>query len=169
MNGRPPSSHSAGIADGQHLWGRVDYGVSGPGALRRIRLTVYAPGTNASERRLLRVWHAWPIVSVAWGVLMMVLVSVRSLGPECVAGVVAYALATVILVSRTRRLRHASRRIAVSTIEIGGRQRREGDASLLGATLQRLGSLEHEVRAGLLDPIGFELRWAEAYQLIPAR
>jgi hypothetical protein len=50
------------VMDEQRPWGSIDTGVSRQG-FRRYRLVVVPPGISQLERRLLRLWHRWPV----WG------------------------------------------------------------------------------------------------------
>jgi len=48
------------LVDGAHSWGSFD-ATPGRYGLRRYRLVIFPPGITATDRRLLRLWRAWPL------------------------------------------------------------------------------------------------------------
>jgi hypothetical protein len=66
------------VIDGQRPWGSIDTGVSRQG-FRRYRLVVFPPGITDFERRLLRLWHRWPV----WGATVWLVTVIPFVGhPE---------------------------------------------------------------------------------------
>lgn len=63
------------ILDGEHLWGSLDVGPHRQG-FREYRLVVFPPGHTATERRMLRLWRAWPV----WGAVLWLLLAVGLCG-----------------------------------------------------------------------------------------
>lgn len=59
------------LLDGKRPWGAVDV-VPDRFGVTRYRLMVYPPGITDSDRRWVRLAHAWPV----WGVLLWILVQV---------------------------------------------------------------------------------------------
>ncbi|MEN0071922.1 MAG: DUF6611 family protein [Propionicimonas sp.] len=50
----------ARLLDGERVWGEAEVTVP-RGGVPRYCLVVYRPGIEASDRRLLRLWHRWPL------------------------------------------------------------------------------------------------------------
>ncbi|MCU1696429.1 MAG: hypothetical protein JWR34_2492 [Mycobacterium sp.] len=63
------------VIDGQRPWGSIDTGVSRQG-FRRYRLVVFPPGISDFERRLLRLWHRWPV----WGATLWLVTVIPFVG-----------------------------------------------------------------------------------------
>lgn len=79
------------VLDGQRAWGSIDTGVSRQG-FRRYRLVVFPPGISDVERRLLRLWHRWPV----WGATAWLVAVIPFVGtPNATIAVIA---ATVLFV-----------------------------------------------------------------------
>ena len=61
------------LVDGAHSWGSFD-ATPGRYGLRRYRLVIFPPGITATDRRLLRLWRAWPLGGGAFALFAVMLV-----------------------------------------------------------------------------------------------
>ncbi|NEN05761.1 hypothetical protein G3T36_07730 [Diaminobutyricibacter tongyongensis] len=156
------------LIEGDNLWGTLDVSPAGRALWRRVRLTVYPPGTTSAERRSLHFAHTWPIGGAILGLLLMV--TLGSAWPPAVVVVVVAALyaAGFWLGARlTRPLRNRIRSLVVVSVFVGGGLEEYGDALLLRETTARLRDLDARRREGGIDPARYEAEWAEIYDTLP--
>jgi hypothetical protein len=144
------------IVDGLHVWGSIDVSPSRYG-VTRYRLVVFPPGTDTVERRLLRVWRAWP----TWGALLwlttqIVLDAILGAGAALAVSTIAYLGSGAILFGRVNVLRTRVRTLSV--VRIAGYT--DSHAAAMFAELKRLvAALRHadEQRdRGQLSPAAHE-------------
>ena len=156
------------LTEGDKLWGTVDYSPVSRSMWRRVRLTVYPPGTTSAERRALHFMHGWPVGGAILGLVLMV-----TLGSAWPPALVVVAVSVMYVAGfwfgarLTRPLRHRIRSLSVVSVYVGGDLEEYGNASLLRETISRLEELDARRRAGGLDPVQYEAGWAEIYGMIP--
>jgi hypothetical protein len=150
-----------------HAWGTLDVMPAGRALWSSTRLTVYPPGTNVPERRLLHAADAWPWVGLLTGILVVAAASALPLGIALVVGLAYYAAGYWFWASVTKRLRHRVRRVVVSVINAGDHRQVLGDAQLLNAAARALSDLDQLVSAGALTPVEYEALWADVYESLP--
>lgn len=175
-SGPKKSSPSRSVArtplHSHHAWGRVelpnlaDVNRRGWG---RYRLTVFPPGTNESERRLLALSQSW----CGWGfavalICAVVLADLRSLAALLGLGVV-YLAGLVATRALTRRVRSELRVVSAIVTCLAGESRLVGQPELFRRSLERLEQLDAESRAGRLSPVQFEAGWSAVYSALDDR
>jgi hypothetical protein len=157
------------LIEGDKLWGTLDVTPVGRSMWRRVRLTVYPPGTTSAERRALHFAHSWPIAGAI--LALVVMVALGSAWPPAlvVVGVAALYLAGFWVGARlTRTLRMRIRSLSVVSVYVGGGLEEYGDASLLRETADRLRDIDARRRAGRLDPVSYEAEWSDIYAALPS-
>jgi hypothetical protein len=156
------------MIEGDKLWGTLDVSPVGRSMWRRVRLTVYPPGTSSADRRALHFAHTWPVGGAI--LALVLLVSLGSAWPPAlvVVAITGLYLAGFWLGARlTRPLRARIRSLDVVSVYVGGGLEEYGDASLLRETTARLEALDARRRAHDLDPARYEAEWAEIYESLP--
>src|SRR3979490_2744289 len=109
------------LTEGDKLWGTVDYSPAGRSMWRRVRLTVYPPGTTSAERRMLHFAHGWPLGGAILGLILMV--TLGSAWPPAlviVAIVAMYLAGFWVGVRLTRPIRSRIRSLSVVSVYVGG-------------------------------------------------
>lgn len=134
--------------------------------MQHRRLVVFPPGTDDRERRALVLRHRWPVLGGMLALLTAMLVSPVSSDLALWSMLLVYAGGFVVAFALTRRTRRACRSIASSRILVGDEVAVVGDEALLERCAATLSSLERRRDAGLLSEVGFELGWAEVYDLL---
>ncbi len=157
------------LTEGDKLWGTIDYSPVSRSMWRRVRLTVYPPGTTSAERRALHFSHGWPVGGALLALILMVTVG-SAWPPLLAAGAVValYAAGFWLGARLTRPVRCRIRSLAVVSVYVHGELEEYGDAALLRATIGRLEALDARRRAGDLDPVHYEAEWAAIYGMIPS-
>lgn len=156
------------LTEGDKLWGTIDVSPASRSMWRRVRLTVYPPGTTSAERRALHFTHGWPIGGALIALTFVVIVG--SAWPPAlafVAMVALYAAGFWLGARLTRPTRDRIRSLAAVSVYVHGELEEYGDAALLRATACRLEQLDARRRSGDLDPVHYEAEWAEIYGMIP--
>lgn len=131
----------------------------------QTRLTVFPPGTNHAERRLLALHRDCPVV-VASAALFAVLATAAGwahLGPMLVV-VAAAAVFAAVVSYLTRSVRRGIRRVDVVISYAAGRRSLYGEPVLYEAARRELERLESDYRAGHLSAVEFEAGWSRVYQ-----
>ena len=157
------------LSEGDKLWGTVDVSPANRSMWRRVRLTVYPPGTTSAERRALHFAHTWPIGGAILGLVLMA--TVGSAWPPMLVSVaiVALYLAGFWLGARlTRPLRNRIRSLSVVSVYVRGEFEEYGDAALLREATASFEQLDARRRAGELDPVLYEAEWARIYDTLPS-
>ncbi|TBN58361.1 hypothetical protein EYE40_13700 [Glaciihabitans arcticus] len=131
---------------------------------RTYRLTVYAPGTTAAERRLLALDRNAPLLVA--GVALLLAVILRPDVPPL--GILLVVPAGVFIVSavraRARRLRQSTLVLVVAEVDANGTTEVLGDLSLRRDVAYSLRWMEHLRRAELITELEFQRRWAIEYE-----
>jgi hypothetical protein len=158
------------LTEGDKLWGTVDVSPANRSMWRRVRLTVYPPGTTGAERRALHFAHTWPVGGAI--LCLVLLVTVGSAWPP----VFSVAAFTVLYVAGfwfgarlTRQLRDRIRSLAVVSVYVHGELEEYGDGSLLREATAAFEELDARRRAGELEPVRYEAEWAKIYETLPSR
>jgi hypothetical protein len=151
------------LTEGEHPWGSVDVTPGGRSGWCRTRLTVYPPGTNAGERRLLNVLHAWPVAGAVVALVTLVVLDAAPQWASFAAAVAIYALGFVVVGLLTRRLRPRLRHLTVGIVAVAGDVRCYGDARLLQEIRRGFDRIDRLEASGRLTLVAYELRWAELY------
>jgi hypothetical protein len=157
------------VIDGQRPWGSIDIGVSRQG-FRRYRLVVFPPGISDFERRLLRLWHRWPVWgATAWLVTVIPFVGSPNASLAVVAATVLYlgggaALFAMLGAVRTRVLR-------LSVVLISGYSNPVAAAAYteLKAVAIILCAADTMRDAGDITPAQHEALWWQAYERLERR
>ncbi|WP_119869497.1 DUF6611 family protein [Frondihabitans sp. 762G35] len=156
------------LTEGEHRWGSVDVNPGGRSGWCRTRLTVYPPGTNAGERRLLNAFHAWPVAGAAAALVTLVVLDALPQWASFAAAVAIYALGFVVGAALTRRLRPRLRHLTVSIVAVAGGARCYGDGRLLQEVRRGFDRIDRLEAQGRITPVAYELRWAALYDRLEA-
>jgi hypothetical protein len=167
MNHVIPATRWSRLLDGPYPWGSFDVTVCRYG-VRRYRLSVYPPGINAMDRRLVRLWRGWP---VAGGVLLLMAVACvgGAILPAGTAWVLSIAIylavcAALFVLSAPTRTRVRSMSLTLTT-GYGYRPDPRGEAmhklwvKLAGVML----AAEDMRRRGAISPVEYEAVWWKVY------
>jgi hypothetical protein len=156
--------------DGSHSWGV--YESTTPLSMRRtgwgrFLLTVYPPGTNLAERRMITFSRRWP----TWGGMILLLAAMlcASFAPSAATLIpftLVYAAGILVGFVATRRLRSRTRRLTVVVNVLPGRTEVIGNAELLNASAASLLDLDLQLRLGMLTPVEHEAGWGRVYDAI---
>lgn len=153
------------LLEGSHQWGWVQIGTAGRGGWLILRLTVYPPGTDARERRLLTFARNWPAAWSTASVAAMV-----AGGGEAPAAVVVplctaiWAVGIVVVLRATRGIRARVRSVSVAQLSEGGLRRDLGDVAAVALAARELEGLDRAAAEGRIDPVEYERRWARVYE-----
>jgi hypothetical protein len=153
------------IVEGKRPWGAIDI----PSAISRsgwdrYTLTVYPPGTNSSERRLLTFNRQWRV----WGIPVVLIIG-AVFGTAVPAGAAAIAIFAIYLAGiavgliATRKLRKRVRRLTVAAVVVGGGIQTYGSRPLFERSVETLDSLDSRLRLGYLTPAQYEAGWSAVY------
>ena len=155
------------LSEGDKLWGTLDVSPLNRSMWRRVRLTVYPPGTTSAERRALHFAHSWPVAGALLALAVTVMLS--ALSPIVVVAAVAamYLAGFGFGAWLTRSVGKRIRSVSVVSMYIGGGLEEHGDADLLRAARARLESMDERRRSGELDPVRYEAEWAAVYEKLP--
>ncbi len=158
--------------DGEHAWGWFDVALGRYG-FRRYRLTVYPPDINAVDRRLLRLWRAWPVGGgVVWLCAAMCL-SASAFSPAMTFAVSTsvYVGAGAGLFALTGAIRTRVRSVSVMLIK-GHKFPIEPDREAARKAWQKLTGVmlaaEDMLQRGTLSPVEYEAVWWEVYDRMEA-
>lgn len=149
--------------EGPHRWGRYERSATAFTARTGVcerRLTVYAPGATDADRRLITLWHNWPLIGGA-----LAFAAALALAPvapiAALVGMLTLYLGGLALVARrSRRARAGCRVIRSAEVALSTGRDVIGDARLLDEALAELLRLERLRETGRIDEIAFELGWA---------
>lgn len=156
------------IVEGKRPWGAIDI----PSAISRsgwdrYTLTVYPPGTNSSERRLLTFNRQWRV----WGIPVVLIIG-AVFGTAVLAGAAAivifaiYVAGIVVGLIATRKLRKRVRRLIVAAVIVGGGIQTYGSRALFESSVETLDSLDSRLRLGYLTPAQYEAGWSAVYEAL---
>ena len=152
------------LLDGRHLWGSVDFWPARYG-FRKYRLMVFPPGINPTDRRLLRLWHGWPM----WGALLWVVCEIAfsqmlAPGPAAVWSTTALVLTVALTFALTGEVRAQVRSLQVVVIDGNPDPH---SASLHAEWVQLAGMLidaDERLGRGTASPVEHEAVWWQAYE-----
>jgi hypothetical protein len=148
------------LVDGAHPWGSFDATVGRYG-LRRYRLLIFPPGISTTDRRLLRLWPAWPIGGGALALFAVMLVG----GPltTLVVAAAAYLTAGAALFVLTSGARGGVRSMSliILTAELNSDDRRR--YAEWEALVDLLMRADHMLTAGAITVPQHEMVWWQAY------
>ena len=152
------------LLEGKYRWGDFRSGPPSRTGWLDYRLTVYPPGTNATERRALQFWYSWPLVGALLSFLTFA-VAGGKIRPEVLvpAVVVCYFAGILIGWARTREIRRAVRRLYVAQFPDNGELRTLGDAATLGRAVRALTELDTRLAAGEATKLEYESGWWSVY------
>ncbi len=154
------------IFEGPHPWGLYEVNASRSGVVH-YRLTVFPPGTNAAERRALARARDWPVVG-AVAALVAIMIFGESLGPAFTtfAALAVYAIGVVWTRLRSRGIRSAVRSVDAVQVYDGVRNVTRGELGRILVAVATLRTLDEDERAGRIDEVGYEARWAAVYHAV---
>lgn len=162
----PPPQHRfwSALLDGPRLWGSFNATV-GQYGVRRDRLVVYPPGVSRTDRRLARMWRAWPIAGAGLG-LLTVMVLGETVAPlaavlECV--LVAYVGVGLLLFMRAGPARVPVRSLSAVLVPLAadaGEDRRHADWESL---VEMLTGADRMLTLGAISQVQYEAIWWDAY------
>lgn len=152
------------------VWGSFSASLPRYGVCR-YRLVVYPPGTNASQRRRLRVWRSLPV----WGPLLWLALGVL-LGTLSTSSGAVVATATAITAAVAVVVRRAAGRLpglvrSVEATSIPGYTFPAGvptPSDVIGIH-DELRSADVALARHVLNPVEHELIWQRAYNSVPPR
>ncbi len=159
------------VLEGPHRWGRYERSATAFTARTGVcerRLTVYAPGATSADRRLVTLWHTWPLVGGALAFAVALLLAPVAPIAALVGMLTLYLGGLALVARRSRRARAGSRVIRCSTVTLSTGREAIGDARLLDDALAELLRLERLREAGRIDEIAFELGWARVHDRLSA-
>ncbi|GAA1447415.1 hypothetical protein GCM10009617_31210 [Leifsonia poae] len=159
------------LSEGRHPWGYLDQTSSASAHRSGVvshRLVVFAPGTNAAERRILMAYRQWPLVG-GLGALVTAMVLAPVASWAALVGMLGlYVAGCMVLARVSRELRRACRSVSASSMVVGTTLHRAGDARTLGACRAALLALEKRKDRGEIGEVEFEAGWGQVYATITA-
>ena len=151
------------LLDHGPVWGSFTiyparYGVT------RYRLVVFPPGISAAERRMLRVWRAWPLWGAALWVGLQIGGAVVGM-PETalIGGTMLVIAAGAMTFALTGEARMQVR--SVWAISMAGYRHAEVDRryAMLRVMARALDRADMDLEEGRISPAEHEARWWRAY------
>lgn len=161
-----PRTRTARLLEGEHRWGRLEESsalfTARTGVCVR-RLVVYAPGADATDRRLLTLWRSWPAVGGA--LAFAVALGLAPIAPiAALVGMLGVYVGGLLLVARrSRRARRGCRTVKCSRVQLTTGWESLGDEDALERAVAELTLLEHLREHGRIGEVGFELGWARVH------
>jgi hypothetical protein len=162
------------LEPGSRAWGGItisDAVAAHRSGFLRYQLEVFAPGTNATERRDLRVFRrvrVWGAIAAIAAEMVVGALLPGAAGILVVAG--CYLIVTVYWLRRTSRIRRSIRRTSIAIPLRGEPGAVIGDFDLFADCVTVLGELDTLVAIGTVDPVAHELSWSRVYsRLEPTR
>ncbi len=150
------------------VWGSFDayparYGVA------RYRLVVFPPGITARERRLLRMWRAWPL----WGAVLWVGLQIAGelAGmPETalIAGSMIYIAAGALTFVLADQTRVRVRTLWASTMAGYDHDDVDRRYSVLRVMARALDQADLALEEGRISPLQHEAQWWQVYDVLDA-
>jgi hypothetical protein len=131
-------------------------------------LVVYPPGTSIADRRLARLWRAWPLAGAALALLAVILLADAASSPRTVLGV---AVAAYVSIGALLFLRAGPTRVPVRSMSVmlmaGAVDARERRCYAEWETLaDMLIRAEQDLRSGAIAPVDHEAIWWHAYDCL---
>jgi hypothetical protein len=137
--------------------------------VRRYRLVVFPPGIGVADRRLLRMWRAWPVGGGMLAMLTVMLLgdAVASPGTTLLVVSAAYAGVWVALFVVVADVRAGVRSMSLLLLAGDDSSERERYAEW-EALVDLLTSADDALHAGTIAPAQHEALWWQAYEHIGA-
>lgn len=157
------------VIDGPRQWGSIETGVSRQG-FRRYRLVVFPPGISDLERRLLRLWHRWPVWGATlWLVTVIPFVGTPNASMAVVTATVLYVGSGATLFVMLGPIR--TRVLTMSVVLISGFSNAVAAAAYteLKAVAIILCAADMMRDAGDITPAQHEALWWQAYDRLEGR
>jgi len=153
--------------EGRYRWGDFRVGTPGRTGWVTYRLSVYPPGTNASERRALQFWYSWPLLGALLCLASFAVLGdwIRPVALVPVAGVV-YVGGVVVGWAVTRRLRPGVIRLNVAQFPDNGDIQTLGDLATLSTAVTALRSMDERRLADRLSELDYEREWWAVYRAL---
>lgn len=140
--------------------------------VRHYRLIIYPPGTSTADRRLARLWRAWPPggAVLGLGLLAVILLGNAVSSPHTV---LAVAMAAYLSIGALLFLRAGPARVQVRSMSVvlmpgaadAQQRRRHAEWETLVDMLVRA---DHMLRTGAISPVEHEAIWWQAYDRLAA-
>jgi hypothetical protein len=155
------------LEPGSRAWGGIDITdavAAHRSGFLRYRLEVLAPGTNATERRDLRIFRRVRL----WGAIAALVAEMLagSIWPGAV-GILAiigcYLVVVFYWLHRTSRIRRSIRRASIAVVLRGEPGGVIGDFDLFADCVNSLRELDGLSAAGTVSPVAYELSWSRVY------
>lgn len=152
------------LLDGPHRWGAFSATVGRYG-VRYDRMVIYPPGISTADRRLARMWRAWPVSGAALGLMALIFLGQAATPP---AEVLEFVVAAYVSIGALLFLRAGPARVPVRTLSAvlvppashAGEQRRHSDWERL---VQALTQADRLLALGAISRVEYEAIWWEAY------
>lgn len=161
-----PRTRTTRLLEGAYRWGRIEESTALFTARTGVcvrRLVVYAPGSDAADRRILTLWRSWPVVGGALA-FAVALALAPVAPPAALVGMLAVYIGGLAIVGRlSKRARHGCRSLKSSSVQLTTGVETIGDEEQLEEAFAELALLESLRDRGRLDEVGFELGWARVY------
>ena len=137
--------------------------------MARYRLVVFPPGITARERRMLRVWRAWPL----WGAVLWVGLQIGGelAGmPETalIGGSMIYIAAGALTFVLADQTRVRVRTLWASTIAGYGHDDVDRRYSVLRVMARALDQADLALEEGRISPLQHEAQWWQVYDVLDA-
>lgn len=150
------------------VWGSFDiyparYGVG------RYRLVVFPPGITAGERRMLRVWRAWPLWGAALWLILQVAGAAASM-PETalIGGTMVYIAAGALTFALAGENRLRVRTLWATTIAGYGHHEVDQRYARLRVLARALDQADLDLEEGRISALQHEARWWQVYDAVEA-
>jgi hypothetical protein len=151
------------ILDGRRAWGSLDIAPTRLG-VTHYRLTVFPPGLDPVERRMLRAWRAWPTWgAVCWLLGQLALGSVATPAADFVVSTAVYLGIGAVLFGRVCGVRSQVRGLCVVRIAGYADPRAEALYAELCSLTAALDDADARLQQGLLPAAGHEAAWWQVY------
>ena len=148
------------LVDGARPWGSFDASVGRYG-LRRYRLVIFPPGISTTDRRLLRLWRAWPIGGGALALFAVMLVggSLTTVVVATAAYLTASAALFVLTAGARGGVRSMSLVLVTEQLNQDDRRRYAEWEALVGLLIRA----DHMLTTGAITVPQHEMVWWRAY------
>jgi hypothetical protein len=151
------------MLDGEYRWGTIDIWPSRHG-VHRYRLVVFPPGISVGERRLLRLWRAWPM----WGAALWLLSAICLGGrptPWAAIGIatVVYLSTGAIILALAGHLRSRVRTLGMLVIDGRTDRRSAAGYAELETLVDTLRDADAERSEGRLSAVDHEAACWQVY------
>jgi hypothetical protein len=158
------------LLDGAHPWGSYEAVVSRYG-VRRYSLTIYPPGVSTADRRLARLWRAWPMTAAALMLLGVMVFGNAMASPDAALTVAAVAYLSISMLlflragPRSVRARSMSIVLMPKTADVQELRRYMQWRTLVDKLIEA----DHMLTTHAISPVEHEATWWEAYDSLVLR